>query len=222
MRRPWGFLIFLAALILVILWGVSSRFFSSGSVATSSEVYPVERVIDGDTLVIRYQGVLTTVRLLGVDTPETVHPNKPVEHFGREASAFTKRLLENEKVRLDFDLERFDRYGRLLAYVYRASDGLFVNEALLREGYAHAYTRFPFRYLDRFRQLEAEAREARRGLWADSSADEFPHTSNGLVFVTATGKKYHRRDCRLLRGDARAISLSEAKASYEPCAVCKP
>lgn len=222
MRRPWGFLIFLAVLILVILWGVRSRFLSSGSGATSSEIYPVERVVDGDTLVIRYRGVSTTVRLLGVDTPETVHSNKPVERFGREASAFTKQLLENEEVRLDFDLERFDRYGRLLAYVYRASDGLFVNEVLLREGYAHAYTRFPFRYLDRFRQLEAEARASRRGLWADGPAEPTLRTLDALVFVTETGRKYHRRNCRLLRSSARAIPLSEAKTSYEPCAVCKP
>jgi micrococcal nuclease len=187
-----------------------------------SHIYPVERVVDGDTIVVRYEGAETTVRLIGVDTPETVHPNKPVERFGKEASAFTKKTLANASVRLEFDNERFDRYGRLLAYVYRASDELFVNEELIRQGYGHAYTRFPFRHLDRFRQLEAEAREAGRGLWSEGSREPATSPTGDVVYVTATGRKYHRVDCRLLRGNAKAIPLSEARASYEPCAVCTP
>ena len=75
----------------------------------------VERVVDGDTIVVRGVG---RVRLIGVDTPETVDPRRPVEFFGREASAFTKRLLEGQRVRLEYDWERADRYGRTLAYVY--------------------------------------------------------------------------------------------------------
>ncbi len=121
----------------------------------------VERVVDGDTIVVRGVG---RVRLIGVDTPETVAPGRPVEFFGREASAFTKRLLEGRPVRLEYDRERTDRYGRTLAYVHLA-DGTFANAEIIRRGYGHAYTRFPFRYLDRFRQLEREARSAGRGLW---------------------------------------------------------
>jgi micrococcal nuclease len=104
------------------------------------------------------------VRLIGVDTPETVSPGRPVEFFGREASAFAKRLLEGRPVRLEYDRGRTDRYGRTLAYVHLA-DGTFVNAEIIRRGYGHAYTRFPFRHLDRFRRLEREARAAGRGLW---------------------------------------------------------
>ena len=133
----------------------------------SAEAQLVERVIDGDTVVVRGVG---RVRLIGVDTPETVDPRRAVEFFGREASAFTKRLLEGQRVRLEYDRERTDRYGRTLAYVY-LRDGTFANAEIVRRGYGHAYTRFPFRYLDRFRRLEREAREAGRGLWAGGAAN---------------------------------------------------
>lgn len=126
----------------------------------------VERVVDGDTIVVRGVG---RVRLIGVDTPETVDPRRPVEFFGQEASAFTKRLLEGKRVRLEYDQDRTDRYGRTLAYVY-LPDGTFANAEIIRRGYGHAYTRFPFRHLGWFEQLEREAQEARRGLWNPSAA----------------------------------------------------
>ena len=133
----------------------------------------VERVVDGDTIIVRGVG---RVRLIGVDTPETVDPRRPVEFFGREASAFTKRLLEGKRVRLEYDWERTDRYGRTLAYVY-LPDGVFANAEIIRQGYGHAYTRFPFKYLDRFRALEREARTARRGLWSEEASGDRPGTS---------------------------------------------
>ena len=121
----------------------------------------VKRVIDGDTV------ELTTsekIRLIGVDTPETKDPRKPVQYFGKEATAFTQRLVEGKRVRLEYDQQRQDKYGRTLAYVY-LDDGTFVNAEIIRQGYGFAYTRFPFTYLEQFRQLEREAREAKRGLW---------------------------------------------------------
>ena len=90
----------------------------------------VERVVDGDTIIVRGVG---RVRLIGVDTPETVAPGRPVEFFGREASAFAKRLLEGRRVRLEYDRERTDRYGRTLAYVHLA-DGTFANAEIIRRG----------------------------------------------------------------------------------------
>ena len=126
----------------------------------------VERVVDGDTIIVSDVG---RVRLIGVDTPESVDPRRPVEFFGKEASAFTKRLVEGKPVRLEYDWERTDRYGRTLAYVH-LQDGTFVNAEIIRQGYGHAYTRFPFRHLDSFRGLEREAREARRGLWGATPA----------------------------------------------------
>jgi micrococcal nuclease len=121
----------------------------------------VVRVIDGDTIMLDGK---ERVRLIGVDTPETVDPRRPVQHFGREASAFTRRMVQGKRVRLEYDQERKDRYGRTVAYVY-LDDGTLLNAEIVKQGYGHAYTRFPFRYLDQFRRYEREAREQGRGLW---------------------------------------------------------
>jgi micrococcal nuclease len=126
------------------------------------EVRLCVRAIDGDTLVLDGG---ERVRLIGVDTPETVDPRRPVQYFGKEASAFTGRLVEGKKVRLEFGQESYDRYGRTLAYIF-LEDGTFLNAEIIRQGYGHAYTRFPFRYQADFLALERQAREQRRGLWA--------------------------------------------------------
>lgn len=128
---------------------------------SQSKFYLCERVVDGDTIIIDNN---EKVRLIGVDTPETVHPNKPVEFFGKEASAFTKRMVEGKKVRLEYDWEKKDKYGRTLAYVY-LDDGTFLNAEIIKQGYGFAYTKFPFKYLEEFRQYEMEAIENRKGLW---------------------------------------------------------
>ncbi len=129
--------------------------------------YPVVRVVDGDTIVVSDKGKDIKVRLVGVDTPETVHPTKPVEHYGKEASRFTSNLLKGEKVYLVSEPlpGTLDRYGRALAYVYRAPDGLFVNAEIIRQGYGHAYTQIPSKYMQEFKQLERFARKAEKGLW---------------------------------------------------------
>jgi micrococcal nuclease len=123
----------------------------------------VERVVDGDTIVVDGE----SVRLIGIDTPESVKPGTPVECFAKEASAFTERLVEGRRVRLERDVEERDRYDRLLGYVYRRGDGLFVNAELVRRGYATPAT-FPpnVRHADEFSRLAREAREAGRGLWS--------------------------------------------------------
>jgi micrococcal nuclease len=104
------------------------------------------------------------VRLIGVDTPETKDPRKPVQYLGREATAFTQRTVVGQRVRLEYDQQRQDQYGRTLAYVY-LENGTFVNAEIIRQGYGFAYTQFPFKFSEHFRQLEREAREAKRGLW---------------------------------------------------------
>jgi endonuclease YncB( thermonuclease family) len=125
------------------------------------QIVKVSHVIDGDTLALDSG---EDVRLIGVDTPETKHPKKPVERFGKEATAFTKQLVEGQEVRLAYGQQRRDKYDRTLAYVYLL-DGTFLNAEIIRQGYRFAYTRFPFKYLEEFRRLEREAREAKRGLW---------------------------------------------------------
>lgn len=120
----------------------------------------VTRVVDGDTIVVAGVGI---VRLIGVDTPETVDPRKPVEAFGKEASEFTRRMTQGQVVRLDFDVQRRDKYDRTLAYAY-LPDGTFLNAEIGRQGYGHAYVKYPFKYLEQFRGYEREARETLRGL----------------------------------------------------------
>ena len=127
--------------------------------------YQVIDIIDGDTIKVNYKGKLTTVHLIGVDTSETVHPQKPVEAYGKEATYFLKNLLLGESVYLRFDVQRTDKYGRTLAYIYRAPDGLFVNLEIVRQGYGKAYTVFPFKHKSLFRHYGGQAQKAGRGLW---------------------------------------------------------
>jgi len=125
----------------------------------------VQRVVDGDTIVVAGG---ERVRLIGVDTPETKAPNQPIGCFGEEASRFTTALLPaGTPVRLVGDAEQRDKYGRLLAYVYRRSDGLLVNAELLRRGFAQVLTIPPnVAHTDEFVAIARHAREGSQGLWA--------------------------------------------------------
>jgi micrococcal nuclease len=126
----------------------------------------VVRIVDGDTIVVRLDGRQERLRYIGIDTPESVAPDQPVECFGRAAAEENRRLVEGRTVTLDFDVEERDRFGRLLAYVRRASDGLLVNAELVRRGYATTLTIPPnVRYAGRFAALQREARRAGLGLW---------------------------------------------------------
>lgn len=130
----------------------------------------VTKVIDGDTITIDNNGILEKVRLIGVDTPETVDPRKPVQCFGKEASAFTKSLLLNKEVRLESDRTQGDRdkYGRMLRYVF-LKDGTLVNEKIVAEGYGHEYTyHTPYKYQAELKIAERSARELQKGLWGAS------------------------------------------------------
>ena len=181
---------------------------------SGDKTYRVLSVTDGDTLKIEYEGNSETIRLIGVDTPETVHPSRPVEPFGPEASAFTKNLLIGEEVYLRFGNEERGKYDRLLAYVFRSPDGLFVNLEIVRQGYGHAYVKYPFEYMELFRQYESKARRFGKGLWSLS-----PPEGEITVYVTKSGKKYHRESCRW--GNIPII-LSEARERYSPCSRCTP
>jgi len=136
----------------------------------------VKRAVDGDTLVLENG---ERVRLIGIDTPE-LHESKKlyrdaqrsgedvktIQGMGKRAAEFTKDLVEGKRVRLEFDVERKDKYGRLLAYVYLVDDGAFVNAKIVEEGYASLMTYPPnVKYADEFVKLYREARENNRGLW---------------------------------------------------------
>ena len=152
------------SVLLVFVIGCNSELPSNPTKIEAAQTLPtVTRVIDGDTVVVEGVGA---VRLIGVDTPETVDPRQPVQYFGKEASDFTRQLATEKRVRLEFDQDRTDRYGRTLAYLYLQPDNLLLNAEIIRQGYGFAYTQFPFRMMADFRALEREARDAGRGLWA--------------------------------------------------------
>ncbi len=138
----------------------------------------VIRVIDGDTIEIEGG---KRVRYIGIDTPETVDPRKPVECFGREAAEKNRSLVEGKKVQLEKDVSEVDRYGRLLRYV--SVDNQMVNDVLVRQGFAHASSYPPdIKYQEQLRDAEREARENGRGLWrgclGESNARNTSNTSS--------------------------------------------
>ena len=144
-------------LLLFFLFHVSALGLLAAESAFSQTV-KVRRVIDGDTFHV-------SVRIIGVDTPETRHPRKPVGFFGKEAAAFLRKLIQGKTVRLVLGHDPVDRYGRLLSYVY-LPNGVFVNAQLVWEGFAEAesFGSEP-RLYQTLVQLERDAADSGRGLW---------------------------------------------------------
>ena len=164
-----------AVLILVVVVAVGCRDDEAKSTSTARGAlppaaigpYPVVDVVDGDTLKVNMPD-RTTIRVIGINTPETVDPRRPVECFGKEASARAHELLDGKKVYLEYDSSQGerDRYGRTLAYVW-LPDGRSLGETLITEGYANEYTYdTPYRYQDEYNRAEAAARDGEVGLWA--------------------------------------------------------
>jgi micrococcal nuclease len=166
MRRS---LILLAVSLAALALAWSGR---GGDAAPAGDrIARVVRVVDGDTIVVAVSGRRERVRYIGIDTPESVKPDTPVQCYAHKAAAANARLVAHERVRLVPDVEARDRFGRLLAYVYRVRDGLFVNAALVRDGFARTLTIPPnVRFAARFRALAAQARRAGRGLWSACAA----------------------------------------------------
>ena len=138
------------------------------------QTYSVTKVIDGDTIVIEKGGAKETVRLIGLDTPETVDPRSPVQCFGKAASDEAKRMLTGKRVRLEMDAsqDERDKYGRLLAYVY--VDDVLFNQYMIVNGFGHEYTyNIPYKYQKEFKGAESVARAQKRGLWADDVCAEY-------------------------------------------------
>lgn len=142
--------------------------------ATESQpgLYEVTRFVDGDTITVNMNGTKETVRMIGIDTPETHKPNSPVQCYGPAASAYTKQLIGTQKVRLESDPQNTnrDRYDRLLRYVY-LPDGRLVAEEVLKNGYGFAYTQFPFSKKESFVALEKSAEDSHKGLWTNCTVN---------------------------------------------------
>lgn len=191
----------------------------------------VTRVVDGDTIELETG---RRVRYIGVDTPESLHPNKAVECFAKESFAKNKALVEGRRVRLEKDVSEADRYGRLLRYVY--IDTLFVNDVLVREGFAHASSYPPdVKYQDKLREAEQSARHNQWGLWVECSTQDaaqgtiapvlIPESPGACTIkgnITADGENiYHLPGCKSYnqtkidpgRGEQYFCSEDEAKAA---------
>lgn len=200
----------------------------------------VALVSDGDTFRARLDGRDERVRLIGVNCPEIAHSDLGIreEPYGREAKAYTERILTGRMVWLEFDVQERDKYGRLLAYVWLAqpSSGSeeearakMFNARLLLDGYAQAMTVPPnVKYADLFVKLQREAREAGKGLWGAAPAPAAQAGGTAPYVGSARSKKFHRADCRYAAETSPANrvefgSREEAvRQGYVPCKVCNP
>lgn len=166
-----GIIVLIAYIFQLHSSGVIDIGVSTTTPNTIGVYYDVTKVTDGDTLHISMDGRDETVRLIGINTPETVDPRRAVECFGKEASARMKEIAKGKIVKLEYDesQDTRDTYGRLLAYVY-LEDGQMINRKMVAEGYAYEYTYMtPYKYQKEFRQLQNLARSAKRGLWAEDT-----------------------------------------------------
>lgn len=211
----------------------------AGAAAPASAL-TATRVVDGDTLVLDNG---EKVRLIGVDTPETKHPLKQVEYFGAEAYDFTRGQIEGAEVRIEYDWEKRDKYGRLLAYVYRKKDDFFLNAEIIKQGFGFAYTYSPFKHLAEFRDYEKKAREGGIGLW--KAAPHRPAPAAAAPPIAARGggleeaprveyvgslksRRYHDPSCPWVKR-IKAPNLiafdgagDASNHHYIPCALCRP
>lgn len=218
---------------MVPAWFVSEAFgakvYWDGSTSTvriATQVYDVVRVIDGDTIVVNYNGNEEKVRMIGVDTPESVHPDSSKNtEAGVSASEYTKKHLEGKQVELEFDVQQRDQYGRLLAYVW--VDGKMYNKTLLEDGIANLATYPPnVKYVDEFTAI-VNARNPE-----NSDSQEKPNDpdvkDSGKYVGSLESDKYHLPGCRFAEKISEENEIwfdteEEAiTAGYKPCGVCNP
>lgn len=174
MRRYYKFLVSGLGLVVIGLAIGSGYFKFPDQAIHGSESHLVKKVIDGDTIEIERYGRVETVRLIGVDTPETVDPRKTVQCFGKEASDYSKELMSNKSVILEPDplVGERDKYNRLLAYVW-LDDKRMVNHLLVAQGFAHEYTyrSQPYKYQQLLKDAQKQAKMQSTGLWSESSCN---------------------------------------------------
>lgn len=218
--------------------------------AVERETATVVRAVDGDTLEVTVKGRTEKVRLIGVDTPEVHESQKlhrdaartkqdeaTIKALGKRASDFTKSIVRaGDQVELEYGQESRDRYRRILAFVW-LTDGRMLNETIICEGYANALTRYPFRpdYMERFRTCERQAREQKKGLWADDQlqptapADQKPTvaSADGEIRGNKKSRIYHLPGCPSysrvgLENRETFVNEEEAmRAGYRKAKNCK-
>jgi micrococcal nuclease len=185
-------------------------------------------IVDGDTIKVKMAGNTEKVRLIGVDTPELNHPTRGEEPYALAARKYTQSQLANKSVLLEFDVEKTDQYGRLLAYVWLEKQ--MFNEMLLKEGFAQLSTYPPnIKYTERFTAAQREAVAAERGLWgAEADASPTGSQTPGLYVGSSSSNKYHFPDCQWAQKITPANQVwfmskrEAAMAGYESCGKCSP
>lgn len=186
--------------------------------------YKVSRIIDGDTIVVEKLG---KVRYIGVNTPEIEHGNKPGQPYGVEAQEANGKLVQGKSVKLEFDIEQRDKYGRLLAYVYVGKT--FVNAWLVEMGYAQVMTIPPnVKYQSRFLKLQKEARRSFRGLWEQNPIQSQSNMAIQAYWGNMKTHRFHYPWCK----DAKKVNTDHLRfypnrqdavdAGLSPCKICKP
>lgn len=209
--------IIIALVILLMLSGCMGATSTTGPLKIPKEAREalVERVVDGDTFVID-KG--QKVRMIGINTPESVDPRRPVEFYGKEASRFTKELLEGKKVYLQWGQTPKDRYGRWLAWVW-LPDGTFVNGELVAKGYAQVYTfKDNPEHAEYLLQLQKQAREEKLGLWGKEAGEKAGEKTSSVGFVASKNSKvYHEKGCPGAEGieEQNVIEFSTEKEAIE-------
>ena len=192
--------------------------------SANSQTLKCSRVVDGNTIVLSNG---EKVRLIGVDIPATRHFKRQAEYYGKEARDFTRRMVRGKAVRLEYDQQHRDTFGDLLAYVY-LTEGTFLNAEIIKQGYGHADSSIPCKYLDKFKQYEKEAQKIGRGLWAHKHLKKEPKYTREQYMGAKDSNRYHLPTCALIRKvnplDRRMFNTVKkaVEAGYVPCKVCQP
>lgn len=200
--------------------------------------YKVVKVVDGDTITIDLNGIEEKIRLIGIDTPESVHPDEDRNvEYGKIASEFTKKQLLEQEVYLEYDVQERDKYGRILAYAY--IDDRMFNKTLLEEGHAKVATYPPnVKYVEEFTVLQEQAREKEKGIWAYENLNSPNQTnttnpsntdSNEISYIgNSNSLKLHKNTCssvdkisssNLVYFKTRSEAIDK---EYVPCKICNP
>lgn len=193
-------------LLFALLSALTLQSLIASPVEAQQPLFKVLKVVDGDTITVDVRGKKETVRLLGIDTPESVDPRKPVQCFAKEATAKTKSFVLGQNVRLvdDSTQGNRDKYSRLLRYVYLPdSRATFVNGEMIKQGYAFSFRQYPTKFLDKFNSLEKYAREHNLGLWNSCpvNAATIKSTTDTKIITTPVQKSQPVQSGSTSKGD---------------------